>query len=124
MDIRDRIKNSTNIQELKDIIKEASAEAAYARIYTAGSFDRSHKTKSLYFVACGDTVKVGVSNYPEVRMEALQTGASGKLTLVASIPNAGHRENECHKKLAHLRLYGEWFWYTEEVNALIKELQA
>lgn len=83
---------------------------------------RQHKNKYLYFMACGDAVKIGVSSCPDSRLETLQTGAPGELSLVASIPNAGHLEAECHRRLSHLHLSGEWFRHTEEVDALIKEL--
>ncbi|KKN44193.1 hypothetical protein LCGC14_0695400, partial [marine sediment metagenome] len=50
-------------------------------------------------------------------------GAPGQLVLKCQIPNAGHRENECHKRLAHLHLYGEWYHYTEDIDTLIKTIR-
>lgn len=79
--------------------------------------------QELYFIRCGDTVKIGRATYPEMRLTELQTGAPGRLYLLAHFPNMGHKEKECHKRLAHLRVHGEWFWHTEEIDALIKELE-
>jgi hypothetical protein len=86
--------------------------------------NRLHKNKALYFAACGDAVKVGASSEPRCRIENFQTGAPGKLVLLAVIPRAGHRESECHRRLAHLHIHGEWFQRGCDVDALIKELQA
>ena len=80
--------------------------------------------KSLYFIVCGDAVKIGVSSDPVSRLATLATGSPCPLNLLAEIPNAGDREAECHKRMKHLRLSGEWFRYTEEVDCLIKELQS
>lgn len=84
--------------------------------------NRLAKNKYLYFIACGDNVKIGVSSDPNARLETLATGAPGPLYLIAAIPNAGHREAEFHKRFAHLRTHGEWFVYNDEIHEAIKEL--
>jgi len=83
---------------------------------------RLSQNKYLYFIGCGDAVKIGVSSDPNGRLEALATGAPGRLHLIAMIPKSGHLESKCHKKIAHLHIHGEWFQYTSEINSLIKEL--
>lgn len=84
---------------------------------------KKHICNNLYFMLCGDAVKIGASNVPEYRLDALQTGNPMKVSLIENFKNFGHKENYCHKKLFHLRLYGEWFRYTEEVEMLIEELK-
>lgn len=86
--------------------------------------NRFAKNKYLYFIACGDAVKIGMSSDPTSRIETLAVGAPGQLYLIAMIPNMGHRENEFHKRFTHLHLRGEWFKYTNEIHELIKELTA
>jgi hypothetical protein len=86
--------------------------------------NRLAKNKYLYFIGCGDAVKIGISSDPSARLETLATGAPGVLYLIACIPNMGHKENECHKKLDHLHIHREWFRYTNEVHELIRELQS
>lgn len=85
--------------------------------------NRLSKNKYLYFIRCGDAVKIGMSSDPESRMQILSTGAPGKLYLLAKIPNSGNIEAECHRKLSHLRINGEWFRYTNEIDRLISELK-
>ncbi len=84
--------------------------------------NRLHKNKYLYFIKCGDAVKIGVSSDPESRMKILGTGAPGELKLLASIPNSGNLESSCHKKISHLHLCGEWYLYNYETKMMIKEL--
>lgn len=116
----------SGIDEIDDLLEKrakAISEMAYNKArYNLPDLSRLKVNKALYFVRCGDAVKIGVSVDPNVRLEALQTGAPGKLTLMAVIPKAGPRENECHQRLEHLRIHGEWFRYGFEIDALIKEL--
>lgn len=85
---------------------------------------RKHSHKSLYFVLCGDAVKIGVSADPDFRLSTLQTGAPGRLTLLAAIPNRGEDESKYHKIFDHLRIHGEWYRYTEEIAHAISQLQS
>lgn len=83
------------------------------------------KSKSLYFIGCGDLVKIGVSKRPEVRMTRLfgQSPYQSPLTLIASFENLGHMETEIHHKFSHLRTLNEWFRYTNEIHEFIQELK-
>ena len=115
--------DNMSIGELADEIRHLSGMGAYLK--AVGRFPgQKHSEKFLYFIRCQDTVKIGVSNCPWQRVKDLQTGAPGKLVLMSQIEKSGHRENECHKRLEHLRLYGEWFRLTDEVYQLINELKA
>ncbi len=112
-----------SMEEMANEIGHLSGVRAY--IKSVGNIPgQPHSEKYLYFIRCHDAVKIGVSNCPWQRRNELQTGAPGKLVLMSQVAKSGHRENECHKQLAHLRLYGEWFQLTEEVYDLIKELKA
>lgn len=110
-------------EEMRKGTARTKAELVYAEtLSNYKSPEDRHENKCLYFIRCEDVVKVGVAKHPQDRMKRLQTGAPAPLVLIASIPKAGHREAECHKRLAHLRVHGEWFRYTGEVNDLIGEL--
>jgi hypothetical protein len=101
------------------------ANLAYQKARTHVAFtNRFARNKWLYFIGCGDAVKIGISSDPESRLETIAVGAPGQLCLLAKIANAGQQEADCHKRLDHLRIHGEWFWHTEEVDALIRELRA
>lgn len=76
----------------------------------------------LYFILCGDAVKIGRAKDPNVRMRELQTGAPGTLTLLASFERAGYLESLCHKLLAEQRLSGEWFIYDSNVEKIIRDI--
>lgn len=77
----------------------------------------------LYFITCGDAVKIGRAIDPQVRMRELQTGAPGQLALYASFEKAGYLESECHNLLADQRLYGEWFLFDEKVIKIINAIR-
>ncbi len=114
----------TTLEKIIEERAQAVAQLAYLKaVRPARLTRRLHSSKSLYFALCGDAVKIGVSSSPESRLDALQVGAPSKLYLLATIPEMGKKEAECHRRLAHLQLHGEWFRYTEEVDNLIKELQ-
>jgi hypothetical protein len=118
--IMKNVKNKIQIQMRK--LAELNALSAYNN--TLNNFPKlKYSRKYLYFIQCGDAVKIGVSSCPEDRMKILSTSSPGKLVLVAKIPNMGHKENEIHKQLAHLKINNEWFWFTPEVNELIKNYQ-
>lgn len=80
------------------------------------------KVRYLYFIGCGDAVKIGIAKNVENRMRELQPGAMDKLYIIAKFHDGAHLEVACHKRLSRLHVYGEWFHQGEEVDALIDEL--
>lgn len=119
-----KIKANTQLQQVLEDLARAKGNLAYikAKNGAAGFANRLAQNKHLYFMGCGDAVKIGISSDPDARMEVLQTGAPGGMTLLATIPNSGHLEATCHNRLAHLQISGEWYRHTFEVDALIREL--
>lgn len=112
------------MDQLLEVRARAVADLAYLKATRPVTFaNRLAKNKSLYFIACGDAVKIGVSFHPEARLNAIAVGAPGALTLLAKLPRMGHVETDCHKRLEHLHLHGEWYRYTTEIDALIQELR-
>jgi hypothetical protein len=72
----------------------------------------------VYALTDGEAVKVGKSRtHPRTRMEALQTGSSRELVLLAY--DARLSEREAHRKLHRHRRRGEWFDLCPEVLAEI-----
>ena len=120
--------NSTlEVKQLSKMVEElaqASAALVYCKIKNKAKFaNRFSSNKFLYFLLCGDAVKIGKSSDPCLRIKELQTGAPYECKLVATFKNMGHKENECHKKFKHLKLYGEWFRYTQEIKLFIESLK-
>tara|TARA_R100000995_G_scaffold44337_1_gene20816 strand:- start:198 stop:653 length:456 start_codon:yes stop_codon:yes gene_type:complete len=77
----------------------------------------------IYFIRCLDSVKIGYSKNPAMRLSALQTANPNKLELLYSFPSMKYREEEIHQELSHLRMSGEWFRYNEEIDAYIKKIK-
>ncbi len=116
-----------NVDELKKILEDraqATANLAYLKAKKhASGLERLARNKYLYFIICADAVKIGISSDPDARLKVLAVGAPSPLKILAKIQNAGHLEAECHKRLAHLKLHGEWFYYAHDVDNLIQELR-
>jgi hypothetical protein len=76
-------------------------------------------TNRTYFISDGEAVKIGYSTDPESRLRYLQTGHPKKLVLlgVCSIP-----EPVLHEKFESLRLQGEWFRLTPELEGYIRDV--
>lgn len=115
---------TTELQDALEELARAKGNLAYlkAKNGAVGFTNRLAQNKYLYFIGCGDAVKIGISSDPNARLETLAAGAPGKLDLIAMIPKAGNLETECHKRLAHLHIHGEWFRRTSEIDTLIKGL--
>ena len=79
--------------------------------------------RDLYFFKKGDLIKIGQSVDVEQRLKNLQSKYTDLIFLFEIIKKAGSRESYCHKKLSNLRIKGEWFLHTKEVDELIVELQ-
>tara|TARA_R100001530_G_scaffold81228_1_gene56652 strand:+ start:52 stop:513 length:462 start_codon:yes stop_codon:yes gene_type:complete len=77
----------------------------------------------IYFIRCLDSVKIGYSKNPRIRLSALQTANPNKLELLYSFPSFKHREETIHEDLVHLRKNGEWFKYNDEIDEYIKTIK-
>ena len=76
---------------------------------------------AVYFIEDSiERIKIGVSNDPEKRLGALQTGSSNTLRLIGSLPGGKHLESKLHSDFAHLRLAGEWFHATKGLRGFIE----
>lgn len=63
----------------------------------------------VYFVRCGDTVKIGTTRDVQKRIAALQTSSATKLVLIKKIEGGRDVEAEMHARFTAHRLNGEWF---------------
>lgn len=86
----------------------------------------------VYFIKASSdpvTVKIGRSDVPESRIKLLQVGTPFELTLIGSIrchdrKHVAAAERGLHERLAQYHSYGEWFFYTPEVEQYIADLLA
>lgn len=68
----------------------------------------------VYFLRCGEFVKIGYAHDVRVRMEAIRTHNPYKVEPIGfieckSLEEAKRIEREHHERFAHLRSTGEWF---------------
>jgi hypothetical protein len=65
-------------------------------------------------------VKIGYARSVRSRRKDCQTHHPEKIRVIGVLPGTGAKENEIHRKLAHLRIRAEWFRYTLELEEFIK----
>lgn len=73
----------------------------------------------IYLIACGDFVKIGVSNRPWQRLAEFQTGNPYPLEMLAVGPGDFGFESELHKSFGEHRGVGEWFQDNERIRAVV-----
>lgn len=78
--------------------------------------------KRVYFIRCGEFVKIGFSVRPEERLEVIQSVMPHEVVLIGHIPGARRRERELHTRFAHLHHRGEWFRLEPELRKAISTL--
>lgn len=86
----------------------------------------------VYFIQCGDFIKIGCSATPEERVDQLRRGGKaerptvweGNPYLLGYFPGGLREESEQHKRWSHLRDRGEWFKAEEELVAFAKEIRS
>lgn len=87
------------------------------KVHTYGP-PKSH----IYFIQCGEQVKVGVSHNPQIRLKHLQAHSPFPLTLIGSILAEEYLEATIHRRFAHCRLHHEWFRLEPDLRAFIQAL--
>ena len=65
----------------------------------------------IYFIQAGQNgpIKIGVSDKPQERLEALQTAHYEELELLGVIGGGEDKEKEIHLRFSQYRMMGEWF---------------
>jgi len=84
--------------------------------------DKPRANGCVYFIRCGEYVKIGYSINPLQRLTDLQTGMPYRLEILASEWGTPEDEKFYHAKFKHLRHVGEWFHRTDELSAFIATL--
>lgn len=78
----------------------------------------------VYFIECGETVKIGKALDVSRRMKSLQTGQSSPHKLLAAIPTHAAFEQALHVRFKHLHQRGEWFRMAPDLRRFIVTLQS
>lgn len=74
----------------------------------------------VYFISDGESIKIGYSGSALLRLDALQSSSSKRLTLLGTITGTMEDEKRLHRKFDAIRLHGEWFRATPELLAFIE----
>lgn len=113
------------IDEFKDI--------AAASHWLYGPWDlSSHEGLGpfVYFIQSGETIKIGYSKTPELRVDQLRRGGRAQrpsagiaptIRLLAYVEGGQELERKLHSRFAESRDRGEWFYITDELTALVNE---
>jgi hypothetical protein len=117
--------STAEARQLTDRIKESFAEIASLQMQLPATprTQRRSDDRPVYFIqAENGLIKIGVSESPHGRLQALQTGSPVRLRLVGMIAGAGASgEAELHAKFAEYREHGEWFRPSADLLRFIKE---
>ena len=78
----------------------------------------------LYFIRCGQYVKIGVSARPWARLAEFQTANPEPLEMLAIGPGDYGFESELHRLFGEHRGVGEWFHDNERIRAVAAFMRA
>lgn len=74
---------------------------------------------SVYFIAGGGLIKIGVSTNVTARLCSIRNASPVPVELLGTVPGGTLGESFLHVSFAHLRRHGEWFEDTPELRAHI-----
>lgn len=83
---------------------------------------RKAKNGVVYVISDGQRFKVGHTKNITQRLRQLQTGASERLTVIASMPGEFELERSLHQRLKPLQAIGEWFHDGPELIEVVLEI--
>lgn len=63
----------------------------------------------VYFIECGDAIKIGRSRDVSCRAQSLGTGASRELRVLGTVPGGAAVEASFHRAWHSIHIHGEWF---------------
>lgn len=73
----------------------------------------------IYFIRCGEFVKIGFSKVPDVRFRALETASPHPITLAAKHPGTEKDEAALHLLLSEHHHRREWFRSCPQIEGII-----
>ena len=76
----------------------------------------------VYFISCGDFVKIGVSVDPNKRLQNLQTANPFKLKLLATTRGGYFLESHLHTQFEFLHHRNEWFRLEGELKTYVDDI--
>lgn len=88
--------------------------------------EREHKGGWVYFIQCGEYVKIGLSADVDARLKALQTSTPYPLALIKkfAVPDPAQAEARLHVYFEDRRHAGEWFALTPDEISEVMDLDS
>ena len=86
------------------------------------SLSADEQPTKIYFVQCGDKIKIGRSKNPWARLDALKTSMPEEPTLIGYYEAFVADERDLRLKWDHLHVNREWFHLTDELADDIERL--
>ena len=80
----------------------------------------SDRGSEVYFLRCGDRIKIGFSQNVRRRMTELRSGSADDPVLLFTVPGARPLEEYFHKRFEYEHVRREWFSYDGAVKAFIE----
>ena len=77
----------------------------------------------IYFVKCGEYVKIGRTVDMAHRLSGLQTGNPYELEVLKVIDEGKYTESGLHERFKEYRVRGEWFTLNDEIKAFISSVR-
>jgi hypothetical protein len=110
------------ISNIKDYVDKKITELTSidSSLELSNTNDSKHNVY-VYFIRSVDSVKVGYSKHPNLRLNALQTANPNRLEMIGYFSGNKYDEEVIHQDLHKHRQYGEWFNYCEDVQKYIQE---
>jgi hypothetical protein len=79
--------------------------------------EKDKPAQLVYFMAAANgPIKIGHAYDPDARLVSVQCGHPAPLAILATVSGGPALERKYHRQFAHLRLHGEWFRRTGEIE--------
>ncbi len=88
--------------------KSTQCKSCSSKINGRKGLDAQSK-QHLYFIRCGDYIKIGSTNNVERRIKDLTNSNPYPVELIKVILDQGHLESIYHEQYKDKRIHGEWF---------------
>jgi hypothetical protein len=109
--LRIRIRGDYGSQEFFANYYAALGSSPSSSASTRIVYEHEDRLSSVYFIRCGNAVKIGISKDAHVRARAIQVAQSETVEVVHTCKGGRKLERYFHKLFASLRVRGEWFRY-------------
>ena len=104
----------------KDPYKLAPEESVEA--LTANGQKAKRVPNHLYFVQCGEYVKIGIAADVRKRVRDMEMHNPYEMKILHVMPGKRKEEKELHKRFATYRRRNEWFWFEGELREYVEGL--